>query len=48
MLLEKIGEDTQVRNEEVLYMDKKERNILQTIGREMANLFGHISVGTAF
>ena len=47
MLLEKIEEDTQVRNEEVLHMDKKARNILQTIEGRMANWIGHCSVGTA-
>ena len=46
MLLEKIEEDTQVRNEEVLYMDKKARNILQRIEGRMANWVGHSSVGT--
>jgi hypothetical protein len=47
-LLEKNGEDTQVRYEEVLHMEKKERIILQLIKGGIANWIAHISVETAF
>ena len=42
MLLEKNGEDKHVRNEEVLHIDKEERNILQKIKGRKAKFIGHI------
>jgi hypothetical protein len=47
VLLEKNGEDTQVRNEEVLHIDKKGRNILQIIKGRLSYWIGHISVRIA-
>ena len=42
VLLEKNGEIEHIRNEKVLHIDKKERNILQTIKERQANWIGHI------
>ena len=42
VLLENNGEDEHIRNEKVLHIDKKERNILQTIKERQANWIGHI------
>ena len=45
MALKKHGEDQLddlVRNEEVLYRVKAERNVLHTINRRKANRIGHI------
>jgi hypothetical protein len=40
--MEKISWTDRVRNEEVLYRVKEERNILHTIKRRKANWIGHI------
>jgi hypothetical protein len=40
--MEKIGWTDNVRNEEVLFRVKEQRNILQAISKRKANWIGHI------
>jgi hypothetical protein len=45
--MEKISWADHVRNEEVLFRVKEQRNILHEISKRKANWIGHISVETA-